>query len=277
MQECIHSKFILDGEIVDCRQFRSLLIDQGISIYEVVRVIHGKILFARDHLLRLEQSVRLAGQETWYSLDTLQVMISHLPALNGIPEGNIKIVFNYMPDGRNKFLAYFVTHFYPDTEQYKKGIDLHSYHFTRTDPHKKIWRPKHRTAVQEYISKNLLYEVLLIDDHDRITEASKANIFFITGDTVTTPPIELVLPGITRKYILEICRDNGIPVREEIIQRNRLDSFEAAFITGTSPKVLPVSHIDKYRFNPDHPVLRLLMEKFDNFIDEVLHSRNGQL
>ena len=270
MKECIHHKFIFDGEIVDCERFNPEMIDVGTSIYDVVRVMKGKILFIRDHLNRLEQSARLAGLDIWHTPDSLQVMVSHLPALNGIMEGNIKIVFNCNPVGRNKFLAYFVTHHYPTPDQYEKGVRLQTYHFTRTDPHKKIWRPQHRAAVKEYIDKNNLYEVLFFDDHDRITEASKANVFFISGDKVLTPPVDMVLPGITRKYVLQLCRDQKILVNELIITIDQLHTFEAAFITGTSPRVLPVYQVNEYLFNVDHPVLRLLMKEFDDFIETAL-------
>jgi branched-chain amino acid aminotransferase len=277
MKECIHKKFILDGEIVDCELFSLKMIDEGTSIYEVVRVINGKILFARDHLLRLEQSVRLEGQDIWQTLDSLNVMISHLPALNGIMEGNIKLVFNYNPDNQNKFLAYFVTHDYPDTDQYNTGVRLHTYRFTRTEPHKKIWRPKHRSAVKEYMRENDIYEVLLVDDQDRVTEASKANIFFVSGEEVITPPIDLVLPGITRKYLLDIGEKQGIHIKEAIIHQDQLETFDAAFLTGTSPKVLPVSHVNECNFNVDHPILRIFMKQYDRLIESALKSRFGSL
>ena len=270
MKDCIHHKFIFDGEIVDCERFSPEIIDTGTSIYEVVRVMNGKILFVRDHLKRLEQSALLADLDIWHNTDSLQVMISHLPALNGVMEGNIKIVFNYSSDGRNIFLAYFVTHHYPDQDQYEKGIRLHTYHFTRTEPHKKIWRPQHRSAVMEYIKKNNLYEVLLFDDHNRITEASKANVFFISGNEVITPPVDMVLPGITRKYILQLCSQQKIPVSEEVIHTDNLPKFDAAFITGTSPKVLPVLQVDGYPFEVDHPVLRMLMNEFEDFVKTAL-------
>jgi branched-chain amino acid aminotransferase len=272
MKECLHHKFILDGEIADCERFSPEMIDVGTSIYEVVHVMKGKILFVRDHLKRLEQSALLAGLDIWHTTDSLQVMVSHLPALNGITEGNIKIVLNYNPAGLNKFLAYFVTHHYPSQDQFDKGVALHTYRFTRTDPHTKIWRPKHRLAVKEYIQRNDLYEVLLFDDHDRITEASKANVFFISENTVITPPVDLVLPGITRKYILQLCRDQNIAVKEDIVSINQLPLFDAAFITGTSPKVLPVSHVNEHIFNVGHPVLRVLMKEYDGFIELALKS-----
>jgi len=270
MKDCIHHKFILDGEITDCELFSPDLIDTGTSIYEVVRVMNGKILFVFDHLKRLEKSARLAQLDIWHTIDSLKVMVSHLPALNGIMEGNIKIVFNYSPDGQNKFLAYFVTHHYPDQQQYQKGVRLHTYCFTRTEPHKKIWRPQHWSAVKEYIRKNNLYEVLLFDDHNRITEASKANVFFISGDRLVTPPVNLVLPGITRKYILQLCHDQKIPVNEKVVSIDQLPAFEAVFITGTSPKVLPVSQVNDYPFEVDHPVLRMLMNEFDDFVKTAL-------
>ena len=71
MKECIYSKFILDGRVADCEHFHPVLINEGISLYEVIRVIRGKFLFADDHIKRLINSSRLARLNIWYSEDEI--------------------------------------------------------------------------------------------------------------------------------------------------------------------------------------------------------------
>ena len=46
--------------------------------------------------------------------------------------------------------------------------------------------------------------------NNEITEGSRSNIFFLKDETLVTAPDNAVLNGITRKHILEICRENSI-------------------------------------------------------------------
>jgi branched-chain amino acid aminotransferase len=58
---------------------------------------------------------------------------------------------------------------------------------------------------------------------------------------------------------LQLARELLIPVHEKEVSVNELHRFEAAFITGTSPKILPIRQIDGNTFNPENTILRQLM------------------
>jgi len=270
MKECLHKKFNLNGQVVDCSVFNLDLINTGTSIYEVIRVINGKYLFLQDHLDRLDRSINMAGLRTWYSHSEIHEMIIKLPRINDITDGNVKIVLNYQDEKPNRFLSYFVDHHYPTESDYKNGVSLEIFPFTRNDPQKKIWRPDYREEVYHFISNNNIYEILLADDQGRVTEASKANIFAILKNLVITPPAEMVLPGVTRKYILSICTNHHIEVLEKEIYRYDLHEFDAFFLTGTSPKVIPVARIGDNEFEVDHPIVNFLMKEYDSLIYNYL-------
>jgi branched-chain amino acid aminotransferase len=268
MKECINKKFILDGKVVDCDQFHVDLINMGTSIYEVIRVMKGRFLFAKDHLKRLQNSAHLAHLDLWYSEDEITRMIHLLPHLNYITDGNIKIVFNYLEGKANHFLIYFVPHRYPEPIDYQNGVNIITFSFTLKDPNKKIWRPDFRARINDMILIENVFEVLLIDEKGSITEASKANFFSILNRTAFTPPITNVLPGITRKYVLEICMKQNIPIIEKAIHKAELKEFDAAFLTGTSTGVLPVAQIDHLKFGVENQVLRTLIREFDKLVEK---------
>ncbi len=270
MKECINKKFILDGKVVDCKQFHADLINKGTSIYEVIRVMKGRFLFAKDHLKRTQNSAHLAHLDLWYSEDEIIRMIHLLPQLNHITEGNIKIFFNYLEGKPNHFLTYFVPHRYPEPIDYQNGVNIITFSFTRKDPNKKIWRPDFRARINDIILRENVFEVLLVDEQGFITEASKANFFSILDGTAFTPPITDVLPGITRKYVLGICTKRNIPVIEKAIHKKELKEFDAVFLTGTSTGVLPVAQIDHLQFGAKDQVLRMLMREFEQLVEEQL-------
>lgn len=75
-----------------------------------------------------------------------------------------------------------------------------------------------------------------------ITEGSRSNIFLVSGDTLFThPESEYILSGITRKSIIRLAKESGIPVKEEPFPEKKLGRVTEAFITNTSAEVTPVT------------------------------------
>ncbi len=63
---------------------------------------------------------------------------------------------------------------------------------------------------------------------------------------MVTPPGEKVLLGITRQMVVKACEILGIRVVETSIEASELHRVKAAFMTGTSVDVLPISHINEF-------------------------------
>ena len=111
-----------------------------------------------------------------------------------------------------------------------------------------------------------LYEVLLVNRDGIITEGSRSNVFFIKNGEVYTSPTDAVLPGVTRTMIIRILEEAGIPLHYSAVRQDELAGFDAAFISGTSPKVLPVANIGDIAYDVDDPVLRSIMARYDSLL-----------
>jgi len=266
MMECVGTKFFLDGNVRDCPAFETGLLNEGIAIYEVLKLINNHLLFMDDHLVRLEISVKLAGLDTFHARKELTGMITRLPALNDFSDGNIKIVYNYRKNIKIHSVVYFVSTKYPSEKEYKNGVKVITYPFTREDPNKKIWLPDFRAATDEIIKNKKIWEVLIVNRNNHITEASRSNVFVIKDGTVITAPVETVLAGVTRKHVMNICREQGISILEKQIPVKTLDTYDSVFLTSTSTNVLPVAKVDSINYNVDNPVMRLLMKEFKKLV-----------
>jgi branched-chain amino acid aminotransferase len=271
MKECARPYYVLDGTVRECPSFDEDLVHKGTSLYEVVRLLDGKFLFLEDHLRRLFNSLSLEGIPAWVSereiRDALQVLVEQ----NGTGTGNVKIIMNKQENGRRHFLAYFVYHRYPAARDYHNGVRVITYPFERMDPNKKIWRPEFRRHVAYTLHDRGAFEALLMDSSKCITEASKANVFAIREGRLVTPPEEWVLPGITRHYVLEICRESSLEVGMEKIPFEEIPHLEGLFLTGTSLHVLPVSSVDIHPLPVRHPHLTEIMHKFQILVRKNLN------
>ena len=272
MAEAINSYFIINEERKGTELFNDNLTKDGKSLYEVIRVINGVPLFLENHLDRLYNSAKITNLIIGYGLEEINIVIRKLINYNDVHNGNVKIVFNYKENGEfNNFLAYFINHSYPTIEQYENGVPVIFYHGERSNPNAKVINLSFREQVDREIKKNNVYEAILVDRDGNITEGSKSNIFMVQGNEVLTAPMEAVLPGITRQTIIDLCMELGIKVSEKKINFNNIQQIDGLFISGTSPKVLPINKINETNFrSSSNKVILSIMEAYNSNIDNYV-------
>lgn len=247
-----------------------------LQIYEVIRVIKGVPLFLEDHIDRLYQSARLANINFLPGPIVINENLFGFIEKHNFENGNIKISF-YFEGVTAKSLqtTEIIPHTYPSKEEYNRGISVSSMQAERILPNAKIQQTDIREKANKIILESGVWEVVLLDKHGFITEGSKTNIFFIKGESVITPPPEKILQGTTRKRIIKLCFENGIPVLEEQIHYTNLFQYESAFLTGTSPKVLPIKMIDNEYFTSNNEVMRRISSLYDNEIESYILSKKS--
>jgi branched-chain amino acid aminotransferase len=85
---------------------------------------------------------------------------------------------------------------------------------------------------------------LMFDRDGHLTEASAANVFLVDGDRLITPRLKPdVFPGITRKVVLEIARDDRIDIGEAELRREDLTGIDGAFLCSTLMEIRAVSKL----------------------------------
>jgi len=279
MAEAINSYFIINEERKGTELFNDNLTKDGKSLYEVIRVINGVPLFLENHLDRLYNSAKITNLKIGYGLEEIDCVIRKLINYNDVHNGNVKIVFNYKENGEfNNFLAYFINHSYPTIEQYENGVPVIFYHGERSNPNAKVINLSFREQVDREIKKNNVYEAILVDRDGNITEGSKSNIFMVQGNEVLTAPMEAVLPGITRQAIIDLCIDLGLKVSEKKINFNNIQQIDGLFISGTSPKVLPINKIDETNFrSSSNKVILSIMEAYNSNIENYVKANKDNI
>ncbi|HYW95065.1 MAG TPA: aminotransferase class IV [Bacteroidales bacterium] len=263
--------FIRDFELRPGSEFTDNFLHKGRNLYEVVRVEDRVPLFLPDHLDRLNNSLQKAGLPSDFSPPKISESLTNLIGAEGIEKGNIKVVFHYGEKmGTSFFTAYFVAHSYPPQKKYRKGVKTITLWEDRPDPEIKNWRPDFRRRIRNMKASKNVYEVILISEKGFITEGSQSNVFIVRGNTVLTAPAKNVLAGITRKYVLDICRHEHLAIEERDFSYEELTMADAVFLTGTSPKVLPVSRVDQVRFKTGNKLVRTIVSRYDDMIDEYI-------
>lgn len=269
LMECFNEFFIENEKIKERDSFEESFLKEGKSLYEVIRIIDGAPLFLKSHLERFYNSAKLEGLNLWLDEEEIKENINRLIEINKVSIGNIKLVFNFNKGKNNNFLCYFLKHNYPEDMEYKRGVKTILYHGERENPNAKVINMDFRKIVGEKIKEEKAYEAILVDRNGYITEGSKSNIFMIKNGKVITAPIEKVLPGITRQNIIDVCKNLNLKVEEEKVHYKDIDKLEGLFISGTSPKVLPIKSVDEIEFeSSENKLILSIMEGYNKAIEE---------
>lgn len=257
----LDTMILLNNEPIPETHFSEKIFETGWSIYEVIRVFKGKPIFLNDNLLRLDNSLKNSNIGIRAKNLNLPLKLEHFIALEKITEGNLKYVLHFTTEHTDEYI-FQIPHSYPTEEDYRKGVKTMTYQAVRENPGIKYINPDLRSLTNRLIQENKVHEILLVDREGFITEGSRSNVFFIKNQTLYTCPVNYVLPGTSRKRVFDICKEHRFSLVEERIACTGVEKYEAAFLTGTSPLILPVNQIDDVRYRTDNSLLRQLMEYY---------------
>ncbi|MEE8409491.1 MAG: aminotransferase class IV [Myxococcota bacterium] len=88
-------------------------------------------------------------------------------------------------------------------------------------------------------------EAIMLDHRGRIAEGSSANVFALIDWTWCTPPVDVgILPGITRRTILELCRREGIAVDERVLWPDDLRAAQEMFVSSSVREMIPIVRLN---------------------------------
>lgn len=281
INECFGKYFFCDDDIVESKKFDSDILNRGKVLYDVIRIVDKVPLFIEKYLKRINKSAKLENLEIWLSEDIILEKIGKIIEINDIETGSLKIAFSYgndyFGDSKNIFFAYFIFNNPPNQQQFTDGVATLTLKAERNKPHAKIFNRNLRETTLDLMNKNFVYEIILVDREENITEGSKSNIFFIRKDKVYTTLVDRVLPGITRENTIDICKSSNIEIEETIIPKNTLEDYESVFLTGTSRRVLPINKIDNYNYDVNHKILRKIQSLYNIEIENYIKTVKNKL
>lgn len=241
------------------------------SVYEVIRIIRGVALFLEDHFDRLLKSMKIQCIPFEMDYAGFKWNLNELIRLNQKAEGNVKFVYS-ASEGGNYWSFNFIQHSYPTLDEYRDGVLTDLLFAERKNANAKVIQPQVRDRANQMIADQKLFEVLLVDRGGRITEGSRSNVFFIKDEVFYTAPTSMVLVGITRQKVVDCLRILNFKVVEEAVCTAAMDLFDAAFLTGTSPKVLPIQSVGHKKFQVELPCVKKLMTTYDEMIENYIQA-----
>lgn len=269
---------LLNGEILERSEAKVDIEDRGYQfgdgVYEVIRVYNGKMFTADLHLNRFVNSSNSIGISLPYTLADLTEMLNELLAKNNLQFGNIYMQITRGVAPRNHpfptgnvtptLVAYIINGERP-LESLKAGVKTiltEDIRWLRCDI-KSLNLLANLLAKQKATEKGC-YEAIQYRGQ-AVTEGSSSNIFIVKNGTVITHESDhLILKGITKDVILEICQKNNFPFEERTFTLEELEQADEVFLSSTTSEVMPIIEIDGRIISTGvpGPITRKLQELF---------------
>ncbi|WP_297093653.1 D-amino-acid transaminase [uncultured Draconibacterium sp.] len=267
----LNGEFIASDEAKISPNDRGFLFADG--VYEVAKYYNGKAFRYQDHLDRLNRSLKEVSID--YNTENLEAVFMELIQKNDmldkhagiylqISRGTAKRSHNFPAEIAPTVYAY-AFDLPSASEKLENGIKV----ITRDDirwqrcdiksvsllPNTMLYNEAHKSGAGECI---------LIRD-GKVTEATHSSVLCVNNGAVVTRPLSnLILPGITRKVIMELCAANNIQVEERLYSQEELYEMDEVFIAGTGSEICPVVQIEDKLVGNGKPgeITRLLQKLF---------------
>ncbi len=254
----------------------------GDSIFETFRSYDGVSFKLTEHIERMRQSAKWLKISFKYTNTEISKIIEELIDKNNNRNAYIRITLSrgeggsalQMNDNINPTILIHVKPYTPyDRKLYENGMYLvvSNYRRSTTNPihcHKST-NLLTSILLKEEANKKSADEAIILNTDGYVAECIVSNIFMVSGESVITPSLDTnILPGITRRTVLDICNDSSIPVNEEHFTVETMLRADEVFITNSLMEIMPVSKIEDSKIGRRTPgkITQQLMSAYKHLI-----------
>lgn len=252
----------------------------GIKVYETPK---GPAIFRlHDHLERMKNSVNILRFPYEFDVDKAGQTILELARKNQLTGVSYIRPIIYRADTElapaieGKYeLAVYMMHM-PDYFDAKKGLDVCVSGWQRNSDNT---IPPRTKATGGYINSALAIfdahasgydSAIMLDKNGNVSEGAVMNIFLVKDGKLITPSADSdILEGITRKTIIELAKEMGIPLEQRHVKKSELYNAEEVFFTGTAANVTWCKSVDKKEISPE---IGLITAKFSEAFEGLIKT-----
>ena len=280
----ISMKAWLNGILVDWREARvsplSHSFNRASAVFEVMAVVPAAngpaVICLAEHVHRFFSSAEQVYMNLPYTPGQILDAVLATARSNRVENGVVKC-YAYYPDLDLGPVAphdvsvavfcldYTVLGVEPDKYAHPLCVGISSYrklHPATAAVHAKITgNYTNGYLARTEVRRKGFDDALMLDTEGRIAEAPTANIFLVKDRCVRTPSDENVLPGITRKVVMDVLEDMKITTAQSPILPGDLSTFDEAFLSGTLRHVQPILRIEDHELDCPGPITRALVDR----------------
>ena len=260
-----------NGEWLPYRDVKVVPEDRGFMVADVVfdiaRTFGGKSFRLNDHIDRLYRSLKYVRIDPELSPDEMTELCEQAVMLNighqdeagdfainpwvtrgQTLDGPPTVCISIKPVNFPSFAKYY--------DEGAHGVIVKSRSYANESMEPKV---KHHSRLNFNMAELEARDIdpdgqaVLLDKDGNVTEGIGYNVFIVKDGVLKTPTDRSILQGISRGVVIEVAENLGIPVVEEDLQPYDLYTADEAFFSRTSPRIVPVSQLDRRPVGEEFP------------------------
>lgn len=250
----------------------------GDGVYDATYAVNRKIFALDDHIDRFYNSFKLLEIPFQYSKEELAAELQKcVDAMDS--DGTVFVYWqttrgtgirnHVFPEGKPNLLIYIIESEMKDVFTPFKLITMEDVRFLMCNIKTLNLIP---SCIANQRAKEAGCNETVLHRGERVTECAHSNINIIKNGVFITPPTDnLILPGITRKHLLQICEEKGIPTEIRPFTLTELFDCDEAIVSSSGALCVPVSEIDGKPVGgkDKETLLKLQMGYIERFEKEV--------
>lgn len=254
----------LNGEFVPREEAKISVFDHGLlygdGVFEGIRSYNGRVFKLDEHLKRLYDSAKAIMLKIPLEMDEMREVVLETLRRNNLRDAYIRLVvtrgegdLGLDPDKCPNPTVFCIADkivLYPE-KYYREGLRIVTVPTRRNYVEAINPRIKSLNYLNNILAKiegklANAPEAIMLNSEGYVVECTGDNIFIVKKGVLKTPPVYIgALEGVTRNCVMDLAREMGIEVREELFTRYELYTSDECFLTGTAAEVIPVVEVDK--------------------------------
>ena len=252
----VDGRYLVHGDA--CVHVEDRGLQLGDSIYEVCRITEGRFLDEEEHLDRLERSLGEIEMAMPVGRAALKHIFREVTRRNAVTDGLLYLQVTRGAHHRDHPIPNPVGK--PTLIVTAHRLDTAAIAKRRVSGVAVITQPDQRWARCDIKTTQLLanllaktaarragaYEVWFIDDAGFVTEGASTTAWIVdrAGHLITRNLTQAILPGVTRRVLLQAAAEAGIPVLERAFTPAEALGAREAFLTAASAAAIPIVTVD---------------------------------
>ena len=231
----------------------------GDGVYETLRAYGGRIFMLAQHLARLQRSARLIGLELPIPEKDWPPLLDEAIQRNRLADAYLRITVSRGEGDigldpalcRRPTVVILALPFKPYPAQlFQEGVRLAIVPVRRNlatalSPQIKSLNFLNNILAKREAAMVGAFDGLMLNVEGHLTECTASNLFFVQTGRLCTRSVDCgILDGITREVVMQLAREQGLPVEEGRYAPKTLQQAEECFLTNTTMEIMPVREVD---------------------------------
>ena len=288
-QDRYRMKILINGKFVAKEKASVSVYDHGLlygdGVFEGIRAYNGRVFKLEEHVDRLYDSAKAIALRIPISQKQMCADVVRACKTNGIKNGYVRLVVTrgvgtlglspFKCKSPQIIVIADSIRLFPQSV-YDRGLNLVTVGTSRNLPEAINPRVKSLNYLNNVLAKIEALnagadEGLMLNSQGYVAEATGENVFAIRNGALVTPPTWCgALEGITRNCVMDLARESGYTVSEDVVTRYDLYTADEVFLTGTAAEIIAVVELDARKIGNGKPgrITRKLKKTYSEYASE---------